>query len=736
MRRCTLHIAHLCTISILHDCTQLIMSSSRTITEEEVEEVWAYWFQGDLSLLYRQRWFPTGSRDLQRRADEEVQEKFAPLLERLIEVDAGQYSSSPRMLLTAVVVLDQFSRHVYRDLDKESPLRRLADERACQVADRLTSLSNWDGDFTVAEFVFTLMPYRHASTVDRLSQVMEAIERRNKKEEESMDLLKKFKKQTVRRLQHLQDRAKAEDSDDILEHHEFSLDNYNELLQEPLFASTKAFLEENLLNSSKEVFISLSGGVDSMVIAKILHFLLPILGLRKLVALHIDYANREESGREASFVQDWARRHGFDVRTRVVDEVTRGVTNRSDYEKISRQIRYGFYKDSLCEEGWKGGYNEGFGIVFGHHVGDIQENVISNIMRGCSPLNLAGMSSTGVTESVPIWRPLLSHEKSEILAFAHKYGVPYFKDTTPSWSTRGKLRNSLIPLLVDMYGTGCLTNIAALAVQSDDAKELVYGNVYKPFLDSVSRYPAGLIVNVFSQRYQPLSFWREMLKELMHSMGMSLVREKAVLNFVEHIQRSTPRTNIWMELRKNFSTYLDDNGDLLIFRDKVLKVKGQSRESPIVSEENGETLGVKGIDIRKNDGDDGDLVLAHEKIVKVGTWSISCEVFDKSSKAWNAMVVESARMQSLRSPRHLLESGAFSYTIRLDGDLRDPIHFQVYQSIKRPPYPVPSLQGVDSKLRLGLPFLIPSSLKHFPVTPNEEPARIVRLCYTYNNNNI
>lgn len=197
-------------------------------------------------------------------------------------------------------------------------------------------------------------------------------------------------------------------------------------------------------------YASLSG-VDSMVIAKILAVLFPIVHGRKLVAMHIDYANREESGREAAFVKDWALRHGFEVHIRVVDEVTRGVTNRSDYEKISRQIRYGFYKDVLTEIGWEGAFSN-VGVIFGHHVGDIQENVISNIMRcfiiltnfslkvdllfsfivnsqifamcvyyrGCSPLNLAGMAPVGVTEGVPIWRPLLGHTKKDILQFSHK----------------------------------------------------------------------------------------------------------------------------------------------------------------------------------------------------------------------------------------------------------------------------------------------------------------------------
>ena len=62
-------------------------------------------------------------------------------------------------------------------------------------------------------------------------------------------------------------------------------------------------------------------------------------------------------------------------------------------------------------------------------------------------LRTVGMGEEGVSEDVPVWRPLLPHTKDEIFQFAHKFGVPYFKDTTPAWSTRGHMRNQLMPLL-------------------------------------------------------------------------------------------------------------------------------------------------------------------------------------------------------------------------------------------------------------------------------------------------
>ena len=64
-----------------------------------------------------------------------------------------------------------------------------------------------------------------------------------------------------------------------------------------------------------------------------------------------------------------------------------------------------------------------------------------------------------------------------MFTFAHRYGVPYFRcvlgmilqaygatlhsrlaarcsDTTPTWSTRGKLRRQVLPLLHEVFGEG------------------------------------------------------------------------------------------------------------------------------------------------------------------------------------------------------------------------------------------------------------------------------------------
>ena len=180
-------------------------------SDVDVEAVLEYWFGGSQpEHNYKTKWFPTGSKDLQSNADAEVTAKFAPLLARTLSLNSESYPLQPKFLIALIIVLDQFSRHIYRSLAPDSALRKKADSLASVAADMLTSMPTWDQSLSVAEFVFTLMPYRHASTLDRFNQVMTAIDRRFQKEEESVELLTKFKKQTVRRLQHLQDRAQVD----------------------------------------------------------------------------------------------------------------------------------------------------------------------------------------------------------------------------------------------------------------------------------------------------------------------------------------------------------------------------------------------------------------------------------------------------------------------------------------------------------------------------------------------
>ena len=104
----------------------------------------------------------------------------------------------------------------------------------------------------------------------------------------------------------------------------------------------------------------------------------------------------------------------------------RGVTERDKYEEQSREIRFNLYKDTWNKETMFS-LSSIPCVLFGHHSGDIVENVISNAMKGKTIVELSGMQKQSLISGVIIQRPMLDISKDLIFDFAHCYGVPYFK---------------------------------------------------------------------------------------------------------------------------------------------------------------------------------------------------------------------------------------------------------------------------------------------------------------------
>ena len=59
------------------------------------------------------------------------------------------------------------------------------------------------------------------------------------------------------------------------------------------------------------------------------------------------------------------------------------MTARDEYEKMAREIRFDAYKEAMKGRGCPA-------VMFGHHEGDVEENVLTNLIKGSSILELAG----------------------------------------------------------------------------------------------------------------------------------------------------------------------------------------------------------------------------------------------------------------------------------------------------------------------------------------------------------
>lgn len=184
----------------------------------------------------------------------------------------------------------------------------------------------------------------------------------------------------------------------------------------------------------EKLCISLSGGVDSMVSSWCLKQLLPST---QIIAIHINYNNRDTSQTEEEFVQWWCKQINIECICVFMDiqRETYMHKDRNYYERTTHALRFDAYAVHNCP------------IVLGHNYDDCIENVITNISSGKHKDNLYGMSAVSVVSDVTLYRPLLNVSKKDIIAYAHRAYVPYLQDSTPAWSRRGKLRDTLIPTL-------------------------------------------------------------------------------------------------------------------------------------------------------------------------------------------------------------------------------------------------------------------------------------------------
>ncbi len=190
-------------------------------------------------------------------------------------------------------------------------------------------------------------------------------------------------------------------------------------------------------HSYKKIVISISGGVDSMILSFILSNYCKFHNI-ELIMLHLNYNNRPTCDKEIKFLLWWSKQIDCNLYVKSFDITrSRNSKERALYENLTRRIRYSVYDYFKAP------------IFLGHNMDDCYENVFSNLSKRIHFDNLYGMSKYAVESNIPIIRPMLDISKKEILDISHTVGIPYLEDSTPGWSNRGKMRDILIPQIIE-----------------------------------------------------------------------------------------------------------------------------------------------------------------------------------------------------------------------------------------------------------------------------------------------
>ncbi|MGV3523412.1 MAG: DUF924 family protein [Candidatus Sericytochromatia bacterium] len=134
------------------------------------EDVMDYWFGSPAQPLSAsqqfERWF--GSDAAQ---DNALRERFGPLLAAAEAGELNPWTSAPLSLLALIIVLDQFSRNLYRGSAKAFS----NDSRGLALA-RLAVDKGWDQQLLPIQRMFVYLPFEHSEELDHQRQAVALFE--------------------------------------------------------------------------------------------------------------------------------------------------------------------------------------------------------------------------------------------------------------------------------------------------------------------------------------------------------------------------------------------------------------------------------------------------------------------------------------------------------------------------------------------------------------------------------
>lgn len=116
----------------------------------EAQPVLDFWFGADDAP--RQEWFRKDP-----AFDRRIADRFGPLVERALAGELADWQGSPDSALALILLLDQFTRNVFRD----SPRAFAGDSLALATARSLVA-SGHDQDLPPLRRAFVYMPFEHA----------------------------------------------------------------------------------------------------------------------------------------------------------------------------------------------------------------------------------------------------------------------------------------------------------------------------------------------------------------------------------------------------------------------------------------------------------------------------------------------------------------------------------------------------------------------------------------------
>lgn len=191
----------------------------------------------------------------------------------------------------------------------------------------------------------------------------------------------------------------------------------------------------DLVEKNDTIIIGASGGPDSQFLIYLFDQIKEEYNLNIILA-HLNHLHRKEASFDENLVKETGQKLGMRVEIKRASMDDFAKTNKISAEDAGRRLRYDFFNE-LADT------NKNSKIAVAHNMDDQAETLLFRIIRGTGLDGLAAMDY----KNGSIIRPILSFQKSEILAYLDQNNIAYAIDATNLENdyTRNYIRNEIFP---------------------------------------------------------------------------------------------------------------------------------------------------------------------------------------------------------------------------------------------------------------------------------------------------
>jgi tRNA(Ile)-lysidine synthase len=206
---------------------------------------------------------------------------------------------------------------------------------------------------------------------------------------------------------------------------------------------------KKLFREGESILVAVSGGLDSMVLLRLLANLAPVHRWRLTVA-HFNHQLRgRSSDADQRLVENTARKLGLPFATGRANVRAHAVARGESIEMAARELRHKFLTQTSLRR-------KIHVIALAHHADDQVELFFLRLLRGAGVEGLAGMkwrNPSPASSRIMLVRPLLAESKSALQAWAAQEKIAFREDATNAQLDirRNRIRHELLPLLAGKY---------------------------------------------------------------------------------------------------------------------------------------------------------------------------------------------------------------------------------------------------------------------------------------------